>query len=246
MPVPPEFDRAKCYPPGLPEGVRSAIEKRATYPDELFQWALGNYYGMIAQIDDCVGILLDELESLGLAEDTIVIFTSDHGEYVGDHRLLYKGSMPFEGLWRVPLIFSWGGQLRSGSRVDAMVEEVDIYPTVMSLLGLSVHGGVQGRDLSGALRGEPFEGRKLVTCELDDLPDGQYAASVAVRSEEWKLVYYPVARTGMLFNLREDPGELENRYFDEGARSVRHEMMMHLLDHFCTSKDPLPVRLSQA
>ena len=246
MPTPPELDRDRCYPPGLPEGVRKAIEKRATYPDELFRWALANYYGMVSHIDWCVGRLLGEIDALGLREDTIIIFTSDHGEYVGDHRLMYKGSLLFDGLMRVPLIISRPGRLSKGSRVDALVQEIDIYPTVMSLLGLPIHAGVQGRDLSAMLRGESAEGYEAVACELDDLPDGQYAAACAIRTAEWKLIYYPVARTGMLFDLAEDPGETTNLFFDGGARKTRDQMMMRMLDYYHTSKDPFPVRLSQA
>ncbi|MHC4716248.1 MAG: sulfatase family protein, partial [Planctomycetota bacterium] len=196
MPPPREFDRRRCFPPGLPEGVARAIETRADWPDELFQWALASYYGMISHIDWCLGRLLDELDALGLAEDTLIVFVSDHGEYVGDHRLLYKGSLLFDGLMRVPLIVRQGRTLSPGRRIDAMVQTIDIYPTVMSLLGLTSHPGVQGRDLSEMLRGGERGGYDRVTCELDDLPDTQYAATWAIRSDEWKLIHYPTARTG--------------------------------------------------
>jgi arylsulfatase A-like enzyme len=254
MPPPAKFDREKCFPPGLPEGVRKVIERRATYPPELFQWALANYYGMISNIDACVGRLLDGFDELGLTNDTLIVFISDHGEYVGDHGLLYKGSLLFDGLMRVPLAVSWGGHLTRSRRVTSMVQEIDIYPTAMSLLGLPIHAGVQGKDLSGMLLGGPASagsvetesGYEQVTCELDDLPDRQYAGVYALRTEEWKLIYFPVARTGMLFHLREDPQELHNLYFDSGYAPVRAELLQSLLDYLYTSKDPLPVRLSQA
>jgi arylsulfatase A-like enzyme len=246
MPRPAEFDREACFPPGLPEGVRKVIERRATYPPELFQWALANYYGMISNIDACVGRLLDGLDELELTDDTLIVFISDHGEYVGDHGLLYKGSLLFDGLMRVPLSVSWGDRLKPSRRVTAMVQEIDVYPTLMSLLGLPIHAGVQGKDLSAMLLGGPETGYEQVTCELDDLPDRQYAGVYALRTEEWKLIYFPVARTGMLFHLREDPGELHNLYFDSGYASVRAELFERLLDHLYTSKDPLPIRLSQA
>ncbi|KPK85099.1 MAG: hypothetical protein AMJ81_04135 [Phycisphaerae bacterium SM23_33] len=246
MPAPAEFDRDRCYPARLPEGVLRAIQRRRTYPPELFQWALGNYYGMISQIDGCIGRLLAELDALGLSRNTIVVFISDHGEYVGDHGLLYKGSLLFDGLMRIPFIVSWPGRLSAGRRVKAMVQEIDVYPTLMSLLGLPSHPGVQGRDLSGMLLGGPEQGCERVVCELDDLPDRQYAACFAIRSEQWKLIYYPGARTGMLFNLLEDPAELSNLYFEEDFAAVRGELTCDLLDHLYTSKDPLPIRLSQA
>ena len=246
MPPPREFDRQRCFPPGLPEGVARAIEVKAGWPDELFQWALANYYGMISHIDWCLGRLLDELDALALTDETLIVFVSDHGEYVGDHRLLYKGSLLFDGLMRVPLIFRGGGAFSPGRRVGAMVQTIDIYPTVMGLLGLPTHAGVQGRDLSAALAGGEEAGYDRVTCELDDLPDRQYAAAWAIRSDRWKLIHYPTARTGMLFDLADDPGEYNNLYFDPGHADTRRELTCDLLEHFYTSKDPLPIRLSQA
>jgi arylsulfatase A-like enzyme len=245
MPIPPHFDREKCYPPGLPPGLSAVIQKQAAYPDELWQWALGNYFGMIANIDCCIGKLLDELEKLELADNTIILFTADHGEHVGDHRMLYKGSLLFDPLIRIPLLISWGTNLTPARR-DALVQEIDLYPTVMSLLGLPIHPGVQGKDLSPILRGQTGSGYDLVTCELDDLPDPQYVSTLAIRSPECKLIYYPFARTGMLFNLMDDPGELRNLFFDASSRIIRDEMLLNLLDHLHRSKDPLPIRLSQA
>lgn len=245
MPVPPTFQWERCFPPGLPAAVVAQIERFAAFPDEVWQWARANYYGMVSHIDWCVGTLLDGLEALGLADNTLIVFTADHGEYVGDHCLLYKGSLHFDGLMRVPFVVSWPGRLQP-RRVRAMVQQIDIYPTVLSLLGRPIHAGVQGKDLSGMLRGEPEEGYQRVTCELDQLPSANYVPSHTIRSEEWKLEYFPLARTGMLFNLRDDPGERHNLCFDPGCQKVRSELYQDLIDHLYATKDPLPIRLSQA
>ena len=165
---------------------------------------------------------------------------------MGDHGLLYKGALLFDWLMRVPLVVTWGDELQSGRRVKAMGQSIDIYPTIMSLMELPIHPGVQGRDLSDVLRGGPEVGYERVTCALDDLPDRQYAAVYAIRSEDLKMTYFPRARTGMLFNLKDDPGELHNLYFDAAHSRVRHELMNDFLDHLYASKDPLPIRLSQA
>ena len=127
-----------------------------------------------------------------------------------------------------------------------MVQEIDIYPTVMRLLGLPVHKGVQGMDLVPLMTGATAKGYDRVYCELDDLPDKTYVDCHAIRSTDWKLEYFPKARRGLLYNLREDPGELSNLFDDPRYSDVRHSMMMDLLDHLFTSKDPLPIRLSQA
>ena len=131
----------------------------------------------------------------------------------------------------------------------------------MSLTGLESHPGVQGKDLSGALI-SPSEGDtsavtddavgyQRVFCELDYLANPIFAMpyfqpTQLVRSQRWKLIYYPGARTGLLYDLQEDPGETVNRYFDFSCRETRGAMMMDLLDHHYQTKDPLPLRLSQA
>lgn len=244
MPIPPKVEG--CYPENLPPGVRKKIERHAGFPDDLWQWALANYYGMISHIDSCLGRLFDGLRSMDLLENTIIVFTADHGEYAGDHRLLYKGSLLFDGIVRVPLFVTWRGKLAGGRRCASMVQEIDIFPTILSLLDVPIHPGVQGKDLSGMLRGGEEIGYERVFCELDELPDKTYMPSQMIRSHTWKLNYFAEARTGMLYNLAEDPGETRNRYFDPDCAGIRHELMMDLLDHHYRAKDPLPIRLSQA
>jgi arylsulfatase A-like enzyme len=251
MPVPSELNLQDCYPPGLPSGVQTQIDEYIRFPTKLWQWALANYYGMISNIDDSLGRLFGELKDMDLLENTIVVFVADHGEYVGDHRLLRKGSLLFDALMRVPFFVTWPGEIEGGRRIVSMVQGIDIYPTVMSLLGLPIHPGVQGKDLAGMLRGGDVVGYERVYCELDELTNPIYAnpiymPSQAVRSESWKLNYFPLARVGLLYDLEEDPEERQNRYFDPAYAAVKGELMMDLLDHHYESKDPLPIRLSQA
>jgi arylsulfatase A-like enzyme len=127
-----------------------------------------------------------------------------------------------------------------------LVQQIDVYPTVLSLLGMPVHAGVQGKDLSSVLRGGPEIGYDRVTCELDLLPDSQYVPSHAIRSREWKLCYFPLARTGLLFNVLDDPGERRNLFFAPGCAPIREELLQDLLQHLYETKDPLPIRLSNA
>jgi arylsulfatase A-like enzyme len=246
MPVPDALDREACFPPGLPDPVLNKIRKFAAPGPEFWQWARANYYGMVSHVDWCVGRLLDGLEAMGQLDDTLIVFTADHGEYVGDHRLLYKGSLHFDGIMRVPFVVAWGDRLRREGPVQSLAQQIDVYPTVLSLLGMPVHAGVQGKDLSSMLRGGPEIGHDRVTCELDQLPDSQYVPSHTIRSREWKLCYFPVARTGMLFNVLDDPGERRNLIFDPGCARIREELLKDLLQHLYETKDPLPIRLSQA
>ena len=225
MPVPACFDMEACYPQGLPAGVERRIQKMKDFPPELWQWAHASYLGMVSHIDWCVGRLLDGLRDLGLSDDTLIVYTSDHGDYAGDHRLLYKGSLMFDSLLKVPLTITWPSGVRGGRRVSAMV---------------------QGMDLGALISGSSETGYERVYCELDDLPGSTWAASQAVRTREWKLEYFPKARRGLLYNLRDDPGELRNLFDDPRCKEIRHSLMMDLLDHLHASKDPLPIRLSGA
>lgn len=112
--------------------------------------------------------------------------------------------------------------------------------------------GVSGGAGSGASAGaDDTLGCERVFCELDHLANPVFALpyfqpTQLVRSERWKLMYYPRAHSGLLYDLQEDPGETVNRYGDTGCREIRDELIMDLLDHHHEAKDPLPLRLSQA
>lgn len=279
---PPPVERS-VYPARLRGTVAATIERMQAFPDELLQWAQANYFGMISNIDDCVGRLLSTLDELGLRDNTIIVFTSDHGDHVGGaHRLIYKSPPLFDGIMRVPFIINWPGAvrhdgIRAGRQIDGLVQEIDIYPTVMSLLGLPIHGGVQGRDLTplftagevgsrektrnGPPWGAPPESGKpraaqpvhaaspaydRVFCELDDLPDPQFVSNAAVRTHDWKLNYFHHSRSGLMFDLRNDPGEEVNLFDDPGYADRRWELTARLLDMYDVMKDPLPYRLTQA
>jgi arylsulfatase A-like enzyme len=156
LPTPPAAE-LNAFPESLRGTARATIERMQTFPDELLQWAHANYYGMISNIDDCIGRLVAALEELGLRENTIIMFISDHGDHVGGrHRMIYKSPPLFDDIMRVPFILNWPGaarrgRIQTGRLVDGLVQEIDIYPTLMSLLGLPIHGGVQGHDLTPLL-----------------------------------------------------------------------------------------------
>ena len=94
------------------------------------------YYAMIQQIDDQFARLLAELDRSGQRDNTVIIFTSDHGESLGDHGLMFKGCRFYEGLVRIPLLFSWPAKFKQGLKSDALVELLDMTSTLMELSGL--------------------------------------------------------------------------------------------------------------
>jgi len=125
------------------------------------------YYAMIELIDHNVGRMIEALERTGQRENTIVIFTSDHGETLGDHGLLLKGCRFYEGLVRVPLVISWPGRFEAALRCDALVELTDLAPTLLEACGLPVPKRTQGRSLLPILTGVggPHHHRDFVRSE---------------------------------------------------------------------------------
>ena len=128
------------------------------------------YYAMIAQIDDQFARLLNHLEQIGQANDTVVIFSSDHGETLGDHGLQFKGCRFYEGLVRVPLLFSWPEKISADVQSDALVELLDLSATLLDLGGVTIPEYFQGRSLLPILCGEKSADhhRDYVRCEYYD------------------------------------------------------------------------------
>ncbi|MES2393002.1 MAG: sulfatase-like hydrolase/transferase [Acidobacteriota bacterium] len=202
------------------------------------------YYAMIEQIDTAVGQMLDALEESGQAENTIVIFMSDHGEMLGDHGLYLKGPYFYDCLTRVPLIVRWPKRFRKGLKVDALVELVDLAPTLLEAAGIPAEVGMQGRSLSHLLTGDTTEHRTSVYCEYLDaqaLYDVPPVCS-SVRTERYKVAYYRMQKTGELYDLHEDPTETKNLWASAHHTDVREEMMTLLADSMLATTDPLPQR----
>ena len=188
------------------------------------------YYAMIALIDDQVGRMLDALEESGQTERTLVIFTSDHGESLGDHGLIRKGCRFYEGLVRVPLILRWPGRIESGRVSDGLVELTDLAPTLLEAAGRPVPPWMQGRSLL-ANAGAAGAGRTAVRSEYFDAtdgPDGSYATMYRTRSH--KLVVYHGHRLGELYDLDADPGEFENLWDEPAAAALKSDLLLRSFD----------------
>ena len=213
------------------------------------------YYAMITLVDDNVGRMLDSLERSGQRDNTIVIFTSDHGEMLGDHGLVGKGCRFYEGLVRVPLIFSWPGQFKENLRSDALVELMDITPTLLDVAGLPLPERIQGRSLAGILggAGDPHTHRDTVRCEYfrvlnPDVPGrGDFSGTYAtmVRDRRYKLAVYHDRDVGELFDLQSDPEEFDNLWDDSRYREVRFDLMKRSFDALALAVDIGPKQVTR-
>ncbi len=191
------------------------------------------YYGSITLTDKCIGRVVDELDSLGLASNTLVVFNSDHGEMLGTHGLLFKGGYMYDDLLRTPLFLRLPGKVPAGRALDAMVQEIDLMPTLLGLLGAPVPEGVQGRSMIPLI--EQQQGVRW-----NETVYAEFPTIKAVRTRDWKLVYYPGKTYGELYDMRNDPHELANLWDDPSRAQARHEMMGRLADWLISSHDPLP------
>ncbi len=190
------------------------------------------YYAMIEQLDWALGELVAALEQTGQRENTIVLYTSDHGELLGDHGLIFKGCRFFEGAVRVPLVIAWPAGFARGVVSPALVEEIDLAPSLLDAAGLVVPPYMQGISLAPILRGEgdPGAHKARVICHFNRSDDDP-AVAMAERTHatmtfdgRHKLVVYHGHDLYELFDLEADPGEFENLW--EGAGDTLRETLL--------------------
>ncbi len=217
-------------------------------PQEPSHWAdkkiQASYYAMVEQVDCEFGRILDHLEATGQRENTIVVFASDHGEMLGDHGLVLKGCRFYEGLVRVPLIVSWPGRFRQGVVSDALVELMDLAPTLYEVAGEQVPYWVQGRSLLPLLQGEATEHRDFVRTEFFgaiDFPDQTHATMY--RDRRWKLVSYHGKDLYELYDLENDPWEHENLADDPHHQQKKWELIGRSFDATANAHMPSAPRV---
>jgi len=215
-----------------------------SYTSEEIQEIIANYYAMVALIDDEVSRILGELDRLGLAEDTLVVFTSDHGEMLGDHGQLLKGPLFYEGAVRVPMILRWPGRLPVGSVRPELVELHDLYATFLAAAGLPAPAHNNSVDLLPVARGESA-GRGWALSEYRDSghPLSPPVHATMLRTAQYKLVVHHGApstsrdRTGELYDLDRDPAENQNLWNDPDAAAIRQQLTEQLLDILVGTED---------
>lgn len=208
---------------------------------------LDYYIHCIEDMDGNLGKILDALEKSGQADNTIVIFTSDHGEMAGSHRLRTKGSFAYEEEINAPLVVSWPGRIPEGATTDAFASNVDVMPTLIELAGIENPDYMAGVSLAGALCDPGSSGpRHEVVFHQDwemavkigkdpDVPVMQSPAHIrCLRDREWKYAYYfspyhdGVERE--LYNLADDPLEMDNLGNDAGRKARIKEMHERLFE----------------
>ena len=229
---------------------------------------LSVYYANVRFIDDGVARILAALERLGLRENTIVVFCSDHGDFAGEHAMMVKGGVFYDALTRVPLIVSCPGLIPTGVTERSMANLVDVVPTLLRLQGIKVPGAMQGAPLPGASDGTPrmaaFSeyGAGGPAFTMDDLrrlprPWGRRTLIASlrwreaegrpklVRTHDWKYVHDPMGDRDELYHVSDDPWEHENVADRPEHAPVVSEMRRLLADWMIETEDAAPVELPE-
>lgn len=196
------------------------------------------YYALISHIDDQVGRILKILEDNELKDNTLVIFTSDHGEHLGDHGLTGKGAPGFDSCIHVPLLISYPGMIKPGMVIEELIEQVDIAPMILDYCGVQIPRIVQGFSIRPVIEGKPHKPRSSIFME-DKNP---FRSSwKTVRAHEYKYCRNQAGRE-ILFDLINDPYELNNVANHESYAKILNMMRNEMLARWFDVEKQFPFR----
>jgi arylsulfatase A-like enzyme len=213
--------------------VGTAADDYYKYTDRDWQVANAIYCGMTSMLDDQVGRILKTLEETGQADNTLVVFLSDHGEYMGDHGFAGKG-FHYDSVIRTPLIMCGPG-VQAGCELDGMASALDIAPTLMELAGVAEAKAVQGISMASALSGNAELPRKAVMTENDD--DLVPMRMRTLTSREWKVTLYGGSEEGELYDRVNDPNEMNNLWYEETFQELKLQLLAQLADNMLCAID---------
>jgi len=221
---------------------------RVTNEEEVRKF-IASTYGSISMIDAGIGKILATLNSLGLEKNTIIIFTSDHGDLMGDHGVLFQGPAHFQGYVKIPLIWKVPGMTIPGTITDALASSVDIPMTILNILNIKSKKHppeMQGHDLSPILKKPKVKIRDncIIEEDEDSQRDSYKLPALRVRTmitENYRItVYQGHEKTGDLFDLKNDPNELNNLWHDANSEQLKNELLTKLLHELMNLQDRLP------
>jgi arylsulfatase A-like enzyme len=219
-------------PGGTPESrkVRQEYSRMTFQTDAQLRDITANYYGMISLVDHQVGRILAALQAEGLSENTLVVFTSDHGELLGDHGLMLKGPMHYEGLLRVGLL-ARGPGIGSGQVIQEPVSTLDLAATFADYAATTVTSAVHSTSLRPLLEGQPGAQREHAFNEWRLGPSrcGVALDLRTVRTQTAKLTLELTSGAGEMYDLRNDPHECNNLFDDPNSRGLRDELTQRIM-----------------
>ena len=204
-------------------------------------------YAAISYVDNSIGEILAHLEKLGYSENTMVIFTSDHGDLMGDHGLLFKGPCPFNGVLNIPLIWKVPGFSTIGI-TESLISTIDLPKTILNLLNIKERNhppDMQGFDISPILRHTNEKIRDCVLIENDEEVGPLEARLRHLITEDYKLtIYEGLDNFGDIYNRNDDPQELYNLWDNANFQDVKFKLVNKLLQENLKAQSKLPKRIA--
>jgi arylsulfatase A-like enzyme len=230
------YDPAKVtLPPSAHETLAGkpaeqlAAARRSVYPYHpadlsKLQKIIAMYFGLITLVDDSVGRIVAELEAQNILDNTLILFTADHGDFSGEHGFFHKNLGMYECIHRIPFIAAGPG-LDHGLVRDQLVQQTDIFPTACEIAGLPVPDSVQGLSIAPLCRqGSPAWPRTAAFAEEE--------TRMCIRTAGHRMVFDPVGTANELYDHANDPWEMKNLYNDPSSQGVRFELAAELLRYY--------------
>jgi arylsulfatase A-like enzyme len=232
-------------PPRLSEEQQakqpSIMQNFSGLTEEQLRATLQQYYGLCTHIDEQIGRLQAHLEDLGLAEDTLIVFSADHGNHLGSWNRFGKTWTLHDSCMRVPLFMRWPGGLPQDKRVDGMVQSIDITPTILDMAGVAVPARMQGESRAPMAAGETQSGREAVFSStwskpVPGEPGKTHWGRMCIRTATHKLITWTTGERE-LYDLDQDPWEYDNVAGDTEYAEVENHLAADLLTWWLTSQD---------
>lgn len=198
---------------------------------------IATYYGMTSCMDKYIGQIVDKLDALGLRENTLVVFTTDHGHFYGQHGLKAKGPFHYEDMIKVPFIVSMPGTIPAGIRSDALQSLVDLPQTFLAACGLDAPGDMTGVNQLDVWTGKSQSARDHAIVENHHQPTTIHVKTYV--DDRYKITVYWQRDYGEIFDLRADPGEVRNLWNDPGSADLKSDLMLKLLLAEVAKEEPL-------
>jgi len=193
-----------------------------------YQRYIKDYLRCVASVDDNIGRMLDYLDQAGLAENTLVVYSSDQGFYLGEHGWYDKRWM-YEESMRMPFVARWPAQIKPGQRTRQLTQNIDFGPTFLDAAGIDVPQDMQGTSLLPLCkRGEPKQWRKSLYYHYYEAGEHRVPRHEGVRTDRYKLIHYYDTVEWELFDLEKDPQEMTSVYNNPGYRRVQTRMHTEL------------------
>ena len=212
--------------------------------------AIALTFGMIAMIDDGMAKILKRLDQLGLTENTVIVFTSDHGDLMGDHQLMLKGAYAYQGLVRVPFIWVEPTNTQAATRSNALFGTLDMAATFLDRARLAPYNGLQGRSLLPAAAGTPGAGHDGILIEYgSQRPVPGLPPELSMRTlvdDRWRISVYRGVPWGELYDLENDPNEMDNLWDDPASATTKLALTERLVQKMLelSERSPRPTHVA--